>query len=120
MSGTIALMATHKGNKMTNYSVNLRLYYSDEAESLMAARMTISAAMDLDELVGVLGSLCTRDEAGRHFTETADEDDLDALEKLGWIEVHRPIHEATGIPYGPEHWTLTVTEDGIEAVETSA
>ena len=82
--------------------------------------MTISAAMDLDELVGVLGSLCTRDEAGRHFTETADEDDLDALEKLGWIEVHRPIHEATGIPYGPEHWTLTVTEDGIEAVETSA
>ena len=107
---------------MSTYKVDRKQFDTladarDEAESLMAARMTISAAMDLDELVGVLGSLCTRDEAGRHFTETADEDDLDALEKLGWIEVHRPIHEATGIPYGPEHWTLTVTEDGIEAVE---
>ena len=69
------------------------------------------------ELVGVLGSLCTRDEAGQHFTETADHDVLDELESLGLLMIHRPTHEATGIPYSSEYWTLEVTEAGIEAVE---
>ena len=69
------------------------------------------------ELVGVLGALCTRDEAGQHFTETADPEDLDQLESLGLLRIHRPTHEATGIPYSSEHWSLEVTEAGIEAVE---
>ncbi|WP_296701561.1 hypothetical protein [Thiocapsa sp. UBA6158] len=69
------------------------------------------------ELVGVLGSLCTRNEAGQHFTETADPDDLDQLESLDLLLIHRPTHEATGIPYSSEYWTLEVTEAGIEAVE---
>lgn len=71
------------------------------------------------ELVGVLGTLCTRDEAGRHFTETADHDVLDELESLGLLLIHRPTHEATGIPYAMEYWTLEVTEAGVEAVEAN-
>jgi hypothetical protein len=70
------------------------------------------------ELLGVLGSLCTRNEAGQHFTETADHDVLDQLESLGLLRIHRPIHDATGIPYSSEHWSLEVTEDGVKAVET--
>ncbi|WP_373510389.1 hypothetical protein [Thiocapsa sp.] len=69
------------------------------------------------ELVGTLATLCTRDEAGRHFTEAADPEDLDQLESIGLLLIHRPIHGATGIPYGLEQWSLEVTEAGIEAVE---
>ncbi|MBK1631204.1 hypothetical protein CKO31_10730 [Thiohalocapsa halophila] len=64
-----------------------------------------------------LATLCERDEAGRHFTEVADW--LDELETAGMIEIDRPIHEATGIPYGAEYWHLTITDAGLAAVEAT-
>jgi hypothetical protein len=67
-------------------------------------------------LLGALATLSERDDAGRHFTETTAARILDRLEALDWIEIRRPIHEPTGIPYGSEHWHLTVTDAGIAAV----
>ncbi len=57
---------------------------------------------------------CTRNEAGIHFTEWMDY--FEYLESVGLISVHRPIHEATGIPYSQEHWTLEVTALGQNSV----
>jgi hypothetical protein len=68
-----------------------------------------------DDLIEVLATLGERDEAGRHFTETCT--CLDELEALGLIEIYRPIHEPTGIPYSQGYWHLTVTDAGIAAVE---
>ncbi|UHD15718.1 hypothetical protein [Thiocapsa bogorovii] len=67
----------------------------------------------LDALVRALVDLCTRDEAGPHFTETTEPDVLDQLERLGWIEIIRPTHP-TGIPCNAEDWTVTVTEAGLD------
>jgi len=57
---------------------------------------------------------CTRDEAGTHFTEWMDH--FEYLESVGLIAIHRPVHEATGIPYSQEHWTLEVTPLGQNSV----
>ena len=45
-----------------------------------------------------LGALCTRDEAGRHFSQWADVRRLQRWERTGLIRISRPVHEATGIP----------------------
>lgn len=55
-----------------------------------------------------LGSMSTRDDAGRHFTEVYDSEWLDRMESAGLIVIHRPIHRPTGIPYGSEEWSVTV------------
>lgn len=68
------------------------------------------------ELLQSLSIACTRNEAGRHFTEWLN--GADELEDMGLIAIHRPIHEATGTPYSQECWSLEVTEDGQYAVET--
>jgi hypothetical protein len=70
-----------------------------------------------DDLIKTLATLCERDEAGRHFTETCG--CLDELEALGLIEIYRPIHEATGIPYSQEYWHMTVTDAGFAALEAA-
>jgi len=68
-----------------------------------------------DETIGELCIITTRNEAGEHFTEWAYH--YDELEALGLINIYRPVHEATGIPYGQEEWSLEVTGDGQEMVD---
>lgn len=73
--------------------------------------------MKTEEKVRILFTLTTRNEAGRHFTELHFEGDLTELEDEGLIEIKRPVHTATGIPYGQEDWSVTVTEEGVALVE---
>jgi len=61
-----------------------------------------------------LQQACTRNEAGIHFTEWMDYHQY--LESVGLIRIHRPIHEATSIPYSQEHWTLEITPLGQDSV----
>ena len=68
--------------------------------------------------VNCLRKIVTRDN-GRHFLELWDDDLVESLEDSGHLEVRRPVHDATGIPYGQEHWTVTVTESGQEVVDDS-
>ena len=68
-----------------------------------------------EELVEVLSKLTTRNEAGRHFTETCW--CYEELERRGWIVVNRPIHEPTKIPYSQEYWTVELTEEGCREVD---
>jgi hypothetical protein len=68
-------------------------------------------------LIKVLSTLCERDEAGRHFTETCG--CLEELEAAGWVEVDRPVHQPTGIPYSQEYWRMRVTDEGAAEVESA-
>ena len=61
-------------------------------------------------LINSLRTITTKDASGRHFTEFCP--DWEELESAGLITVNRPIHGATGIPYGQEHWSITVTAEG--------
>lgn len=72
--------------------------------------------MTTEQKVEVLAVITTQDEAGEHFTAVYDADDLSELEDEGLIEVSRPVHEQTGIEYGQEHWTVRVTDDGMDFV----
>ena len=73
--------------------------------------------MNIEQQEQILSRITTRDEAGRHFTENYNAGDLAELEAEGLITTHRPIHEATGIPYALEYWSVQVTDAGIEIVE---
>ena len=57
---------------------------------------------------------CTWNEDGSQFTEFMNH--YDYLESVGLIAIHRPIHDATGIPYSQEYWTLEVTPLGQNSV----
>lgn len=80
-----------------------------------AADWIIRLAEPTDEELEELGRLTTHNEAGRHFLRVSRH--WERLEALGLIRVDRPIHEATGIPYSCEYWSLEVTPTGIDAVE---
>ena len=71
--------------------------------------------MNDENMIRELCVLTNRDEAGRHFTEWSQY--YETLEELGLIEIHRPVHEATGIPYDLQYWTLEVTPKGLKTVE---
>ena len=75
--------------------------------------------MTTEEKVRILSTLTTRDEAGRHFTSRVSSEDIKSLEVEGLIEVSRPIHEPTGIPYSEEHYSVSITEDGVELVDAN-
>lgn len=64
---------------------------------------------DFDSDVVKLGRITNRDEAGRHFTEVYSGDWLTRMESLGLITIDRPVHEATGIPYACEYWSVAVS-----------
>lgn len=68
-----------------------------------------------DNMIKELCILTTRDEAGKHFTEWSDH--YEALEEMGLVEINRPVHQPTGIPYGNTYWTLELTENGTEVVD---
>jgi hypothetical protein len=69
------------------------------------------------DLLWTLAHVTNRDEAGRHFTEVYPDDQIEALEGLGLIAIDRPVHEPTGLPYSPEYYHLSVTEEGQETVD---
>lgn len=62
------------------------------------------------EDIETLGTMTTKDESGKHFTEIHAPEFLEKLEKGGWIEIIRPVHDQTGIPYSQEYWRLVITE----------
>ena len=79
------------------------LYLYDPVELYQVSEEAREA---LDQLL----KMTTYTEGGRHFTE-AYRRWMD-LEAAGLIKVHRPVHEATGIQYSCEYWTLEDTEQG--------
>ena len=68
-----------------------------------------------DDQIRELCTITTRDETCRHFTSRYDH--YLELEAMGLLSIHRPIHAATGIPYGEDAWTCEVTRDGQHAVD---
>lgn len=70
-----------------------------------------------DDMIRELCTLCTRNEAGQHFAQTSAY--YGELEDLGLVRIDRPVHQATGIPYSAEYWSIEVTEEGIEVVEAN-
>lgn len=89
----------------------------DELAELIEMVEAIKPPALSEDAIRELCVLTTRDEAGRHFSETSDH--WESLEDAGMITVHRPVHEATGIPYGQEHWSLEVTEAGQDLVDAN-
>jgi hypothetical protein len=75
--------------------------------------------MTTEQKVNILAVITTTNEAGKHFTEVYDGDDIAELEEEGLIEINRPVHSSTGISYSQEHWTVAVTQDGIDLVEAN-
>lgn len=71
---------------------------------------------DTEETVRALLTICTRNEAGRHFTEVFPE--WKELEESGLIDVYRPVHSQTGIPYSQEYWSVEVTWDGLDLISS--
>ena len=67
--------------------------------------------------VKILSTLTTRDSAGTHFTSRVSLGNLTKLENEELIAINRPIHEATGMPYSEEYYSVQVTEDGVSLVE---
>lgn len=61
------------------------------------------------EEIEELGRMVQRDEAGKHFTEIHSAEFIEKLENGGYINIYRPVHEATGIPYSQEYWHLSIT-----------
>lgn len=58
-----------------------------------------------------LGALTTRNDAGRHFTALYSGEWLSRMEALGYAEISRPIHRATGIPYDSQYWSVEVAAE---------
>ena len=91
--------------------------YTGHQEHTVAALVDVLRAefLDFDALTGDdkrrLGRLVTRNSAGRHFTGTYTPDWLGDMEAAGWIWIDRPIDFQTLLPYGPEHWTVSVDEE---------
>ena len=69
-----------------------------------------------DDQIRELCTICTRDDAGRHFTEWAD---WRPLEELGLISISRPVHDATGIPYDQQYWSVQITDEGQALVDNN-
>lgn len=67
-----------------------------------------------------MGKITTRDEAGTHFTQKYSADWLKKMEDAGLVEITKPVHEATGIQYSEEFWTVSVTEKGVDLGEIHA
>src|SRR5688500_13367167 len=72
--------------------------------------------MNTAEQVRILSKITTHDKTGKHFTEIYNAPDLAELEAEGLIAISRFIHEAIGILYSEEHWTVAATEDGLVLV----
>lgn len=69
-----------------------------------------------DEAIRELCTITTRDNAGQHFTQFSSH--WEELEAAGLVKVTRPVH-STGIAYSQEHWTIEVTPEGVDVVDTN-
>lgn len=85
-----------------------RLYVYDPAE---VYAVSPEAREALDQLL----AFCPRTESGRHFTEAFSR--WMDLEAAGLIEVHRPVHPATGLQYSCEYWDVQLTLQGMAVSE---
>jgi len=72
--------------------------------------------MTTQEQVTILAVITTTDGAGQHFTSLYAWDELEELERDGLIVIHRPVHEATGMMYSQEYYSIEVTQDGADLV----
>lgn len=99
----IVLLDNETGRDLTDPE-----YLNCDDEELSEPQLT-------DDMIRELCFMTTRDEAGRHFTERSAH--YDELEQLGLIEISRPVHDATGIAYDSEYWSVEVTEQGMDVVE---
>lgn len=112
-------------------NVEPRALYPDGTQIPHGLRSTIDEMFDSGWIWGeavdgeitaddlrMLGMITTRNEAGRHFTETHAADWLNRMEAAGLIEINRPVHQ-TGIAYSQEYWSVQVTEEGIALGEAS-
>ena len=56
----------------------------------------------------LLGSLTTRDDAGRHFTqlEKYTPEFLEKMGRLGLIAIHKPVHTESGVAFSEEYWQI--------------
>jgi hypothetical protein len=68
-----------------------------------------------EEMISELCVATTRNESGRHFTEWMHH--VDALESAGLVQIDRPVHDVTGIPYDEQYWSIEVTEKGMLLVD---
>jgi hypothetical protein len=75
--------------------------------------------MTVEQKVKILSVITTRNEAGKHFLEIYDYDELKELEKEGLLEIHERIHSATGLKYSEEYNTVQLTQEGIDLVEVN-
>ncbi len=66
------------------------------------------------EVFSELQHACSRNDSGQHFTDFMKY--WDYLEYVGLIAITRPIHQPTGIPYSCEHWSLEVTQLGLDSI----
>ena len=71
-----------------------------------------------DDMIRDLSAMTTRDEAGQHFTARFDAGHVSALEAAGLITIDRPVHDATGISYDQQYWSVAVTDAGQELVDS--
>ena len=77
-----------------------------------------STSLTTAETVRILSRITTRDEAGTHYTRRYGREVLDELSASGYIVEDKPAHEATGLSYSEEYWSVEVTEDGQDLVDT--
>ena len=73
--------------------------------------------MKNEQKVGLLAQITTRNEAGKHFMHLYPYDVLQELEREGLLVITRPVHEATGLRYSEEYWSVEVTEEGRALVD---
>lgn len=69
------------------------------------------------DAVRVLSRITTRDESGTHYTACYGRLELDALIAEGLLVETRPVHEATGLTYSEEYWSVELTESGQNLVD---
>jgi hypothetical protein len=86
---------------------------SQDEESLAKLAVEAAGGWITEDDKRQLGKLTTRDDAGRHFTEAVDGDWLDRMESAGLIAISRPTHEATGIAYDRQYWSVEVAPEVI-------
>lgn len=101
------------GLSETDWMISRIVPYIEGKEKEMKEMISI-------EDIRKLGEITTRDEAGTHFTQKYSADWLKKMEDAGLVEITKPVHEATGIQYSEEFWTVSVTEKGVDLGEVHA
>lgn len=86
-----------------------------DISSVVMEGSDVSALELTDAMIAELCEMTTRDEAGVHFTENREY--YTDLERLGLIQINRPIHEQTGMDYDISYWTISFTPEALEVID---